>query len=206
MASNENNAFFQWFETISIITGTVIGVLAGAIKIFGKKDSVKENKQFIQVHTEIHETLTELRIKTDSARVQIIQFHNGEYFMDGVSMRKFSLTHESLARGMSADASRIKSLLCSMFLPLLNYIIEDDAKLIDVEKMPHSFCKQFFEDNNVEGFSVLPIKIKNQITGFLLIQWCNGMKFEYLKPFDIEELMESARSAIEVQLASQKKG
>ena len=206
MASEGNNGFMNWFETASIITGTIIGVMAGAIKIFGKKDSVKENKQFIQVHSEIHETLTELRIKTDSARAQIIQFHNGEYFMDGVSMRKFSLTHESLARGMSADASRIKSLLCSMFLPLLNYIIEDDAKLIDVEKMNHSFCKQFFEDNNVEGFSVLPIRVKNQITGFLMVQWCNGMKFEYIKPIEIEELMNTARNAIEVQLASQKKG
>jgi hypothetical protein len=199
--------FSNWFDTASIITGAVLGSVAAVIKIFGKKkDSMKENKEFIQVHSEIHETLTELRIKTDSARVQIIQFHNGEYFMDGVSMRKFSLTHESLARGMSADASRIKGLLCSMFLPLLNYIVQDEAILVDVEKMQHSFCKQFFEDNNVEGFCVLPIKVKNQITGFLFAQWCNDIKYEYVNPIQTQELMESARNAIEVQLTSQKKG
>jgi hypothetical protein len=207
MASSTSNMFSNWFDTASIITGAVLGSVAAVIKIFGKKkDSIKENKEFIQVHSEIHETLTELRIKTDSARVQIIQFHNGEYFMDGVSMRKFSLTHESLARGMSADASRIKGLLCSMFLPLLNYIVQDEAVLVDVEKMPHSFCKQFFEDNNVEGFCVLPIKVKNQITGFLFAQWCNDIKYEYVNPIQTQELMESARNAIEVQLTSQKKG
>lgn len=207
MASNTSNMFSNWFDTASIITGAVLGSVAAVIKIFGKKkDSMKENKEFIQVHSEIHETLTELRIKTDSARVQIIQFHNGEYFMDGVSMRKFSLTHESLARGMSADASRIKGLLCSMFLPLLNYIVQDEAILVDVEKMQHSFCKQFFEDNNVEGFCVLPIKVKNQITGFLFAQWCNDIKYEYVNPIQTQELMESARNAIEVQLTSQKKG
>lgn len=207
MQSNTSNSFLSWFESFSLVTGALVGVAAGLIKLFGKKtDTIKENQEFIQVHSEIHETLTELRIKTDSARAQIIQFHNGEYFMDGVSMRKFSLTHESLARGMSADASRIKGLLCSMFLPLLNYIVANKSVLVDVQKMQHSFCKQFFEDNNVEGFCVLPIKIKNQITAFLLVQWCNGMKFEYTKPIEIEEIMNSARDAIEVQLASQKKG
>jgi hypothetical protein len=207
MASSTSNGFLSWFDTASIITGAVLGAVAATIKIFKKKKtSEEENKQFIQVHSEIHETLTELRVKTDAARAQIIQFHNGEYFMDGVSMRKFSLTHESLARGMSADSFRIKSLLCSMFLPLLNFIVENDPKIQYVGDMPHSFCKQFFEDNNVEGFSVLPIKIKNQITGFVLVQWCNINKLEALVSEDIKECVQDARSAIEVQLAQQKKG
>lgn len=206
MASNENS-FLSWFETAGIVTGTILGTVFAFLKIFKKvKNTEQENKQFIQVHSEIHETLTELRVKADAARSQIVQFHNGEYFMDGVSMRKFSLTHESLARGMSADATRIKGLLCSMFLPLLNYIIANDSKIVFVIDMQHSFCKQFFEDNNVEGFSVLPIKIKNQITGFLLLQWCNMNKLELCKQKNIDELMKDARNAIEVQLAQQKKG
>jgi hypothetical protein len=107
---------------------------------------------------------------------------------------------------MSADSFRIKSLLCSMFLPLLNFIVENDPKIQYVGDMPHSFCKQFFEDNNVEGFSVLPIKIKNQITGFVLVQWCSINKLEALVSEDIKECVQDARSAIEVQLAQQKKG
>lgn len=208
MASSGSNSFLSWFDTASIVVGAVLGTIAGALKVFGgkKKNNEQENKDFIQVHSEIHETLTELRVKADAARAQIIQFHNGEYFMDGVSMRKFSLTHESLARGMSADANRIKGLLCSMFLPLLNFVLENKAILIYTEDMKHSFCKQFFEDNNVEGFCVLPIKIKSQITGFVLLQWCNSTKLESCDFKDIEKLMEHSRSAVEVQLAQQKKG
>lgn len=206
MALTGSNSVFNWFDTASILTATILGSIIAFFRIFGPKGTDEDNKTFIKVHTEIHETLTELRIKTDAARAQVIQFHNGEYFMDGVSMRKFSLTHESLSRGMSADAARIKGLLCSMFLPLLNAVIENNAKVRPMHELHHSFFKQFFEDNNVEGFSVLPIKIKNQITGFLLLQWCNTSKFDAANETEVKLEMESARNAIEVQLAAQKKG
>jgi hypothetical protein len=205
MASNKSDLVLQWFESTSIITAGVIGVVLTALRFIPKRKH-DEDKKYIEVHGEIHETLTELRVKTDAARSQIIQFHNGEYFMDGVSMRKFTLTHESLSRGMSADAGRIKGLLCSMFVPLLNAVVADDPKIISMYDLQHSFFKQFFEDNNVEGFCVLPIRIRNQITGFLLNQWCNSTKFDMVDTSVVKESMLYARNAIEVQLASQKKG
>ena len=206
MESSENNTL-SWFETASIITGSLLGVLVGVLKVFGKKkDNHRENIDFIQVHSQIHESLTELRIQTDAARTQVIQFHNGEYFMDGVSMRKFSLTHESLSRGVSADASRIKGLLCSMFVPLMNFVIKNEANVISVYDIPHSFCKQFFEENNVEGFVVLPLKVRGQLTAFILTQWCSEAKLETVDHKLVKQYMDDARNAIEVQLSQQKKG
>jgi hypothetical protein len=206
MESSENNTL-SWFETASIITGSLLGVLVGVLKVFGKKkDNHKENIDFIQVHSQIHESLTELRIQTDAARTQVIQFHNGEYFMDGVSMRKFSLTHESLSRGVSADDPRIKGLLCSMFVPLMNFVIKNEANVISVYDIPHSFCKQFFEENNVEGFVVLPLKVRGQLTAFVLTQWCSEAKLETVDHKLVKQYMDDARNAIEVQLSQQKKG
>jgi hypothetical protein len=206
MESSENNTL-SWFETASIITGSLLGVLVGVLKVFGKKkDNHKENIDFIQVHSQIHESLTELRIQTDAARTQVIQFHNGEYFMDGVSMRKFSLTHESLSRGVSADAPRIKGLLCSMFVPLMNFVIKNEASVISVYDIPHSFCKQFFEETNVEGFVVLPLKVRGQLTAFVLTQWCSEAKLETVDHKLVKQYMDDARNAIEVQLSQQKKG
>lgn len=205
MASEKSDLILDWFETASLITAGIIGIVLTTLRLIPKIKE-DEDKKYIEVHGDIHETLTELRVKTDAARAQIIQFHNGEYFMDGVSMRKFTLTHESLSRGMSADAGRIKGLLCSMFVPLLNAVVANDPKIISMYDLEHSFFKQFFEDNNVEGFSVLPVKIKNQITGFLLLQWCNSTKFDMADTKIVKEGMIYARNAIEVQLASQKKG
>jgi len=206
MESSENNTL-SLFETASIITGSLLGVLVGVLKVFGrKKDNHRENIDFIQVHSQIHESLTELRIQTDAARTQVIQFHNGEYFMDGVSMRKFSLTHESLSRGVSADDPRIKGLLCSMFVPLMNFVIKNEANVISVYDIPHSFCKQFFEENNVEGFVVLPLKVRGQLTAFILTQWCSEAKLETVDHKLVKQYMDDARNAIEVQLSQQKKG
>ena len=52
----------SWFETVTIISGVVVGIIAACIKMFVKKpDNEKEHVGFIRVHTGIHETLTELR-------------------------------------------------------------------------------------------------------------------------------------------------
>jgi hypothetical protein len=93
------------FEAYSIYAAILFAVLITGYKYWQKyKTLFGKNDNFIFIHSEIHEMLTELRVLTDSARAQIIQFHNGEYFMDGVSMRKFSVTHESLEKGIDSDA------------------------------------------------------------------------------------------------------
>ena len=207
MVSNATSNLFSWFETAGIISAVVFGIIISFIKLFGKtKNNEQENKSFINVHTQIHETLTELRVKTNGARTQVIQFHNGEYFMDGVSMRKFSVTHESVEIGLTTDSERIKGLLCSMFIPLLNFVLENDSKIISIYDVPYSFCRQFFEENNVSGFSVLPIKIKNQITGFILLQWCSDFHLDKADQNLVKNEMIRAKNSIEIQLASQKKG
>ena len=87
--------FIKVFENWSIYSAIAI---AFGFTIWKTTKKYKKDYQtaFTQIHSEIHELLTELRIVTDSARTQVIQLHNGDYFMDGVSMRKFSVTHESL--------------------------------------------------------------------------------------------------------------
>jgi hypothetical protein len=64
---------------------------------------------FIEIHTEIHELLTELRVTTKCMRASILQFHNGDYFMDGISMRKFSVTHESAHKGYNSQVIKLKA-------------------------------------------------------------------------------------------------
>ena len=90
------NGNFNWsedftgvFEHWSIWVAIVSAVILGGIKSFKKIKKAWHTDDFIQIHSEIHEFLTELRVVTDAARTQVIQFHNGEYFMDGISMRKF---------------------------------------------------------------------------------------------------------------------
>lgn len=194
------------FEAYSVYAAILCGLIIGAYKYwqthkteFGKQDN------FINIHSEIHEVLTELRVLTDSARAQIIQFHNGEYFMDGVSMRKFSVTHESLETGIDSDANRIKGLLCSMFVPLLNFVLADDSKIHYIVDLKNSYLKQYLESRNVEAFSVLPIKIMNQLTGFVMVQWCSSLKAERIDENYSMGQMTKIRDRITAQLGQQRK-
>jgi transcriptional regulator with GAF, ATPase, and Fis domain len=197
--------FIKVFENWSIYSAVGIAFAFSVWKFVKKNKKRDYQVEFTSIHSEIHELLTELRLVTDSARTQVIQLHNGEYFMDGVSMRKFSVTHESLERGIDSCATRMHAVLCSLFIPLLTLVLENSAKIQYVTDLKDSYFKQFFESRNIEAFSVLPLKVKNQITGFLLVQWCNSKKIDDIEPVFVSHQVEKIRNAIQVQLLSQPK-
>jgi len=202
---NISQDFVRVFEDWAVYTAIAIGVLIGLKKSWSKVKKEFKNDNFFTVHSEIHELLTELRILTDSARTQIIQFHNGEYFMDGISMRKFSITHESLIRGIGSCVGQMTGSLCSLFVPLLSLVLDNTPIITYTSDLKDSYFKQFFESRNIEAFMVLPINVKNQVTGFVLVQWCSSVKAEEIdKEIAVKEIAK-IRNLVAVQLGLQKK-
>jgi hypothetical protein len=157
------------------------------------------------IHSNIHECLTELRVLTDAARTQVIQFHNGEYFMDGVSMRKLSCTHESVSKGVSAQGDKTTNLLISLFAPLVEKITKDSPEPHLVKEDLEGFSKHSMEASNVHCYSVLPLKHKNNISGFIMTQWCSPVKAKQVMNHsdDIKRYIHAARNQIEIYLDEQ---
>lgn len=197
--------FIKVFESWSITFAVIGAAVFALIKGIKKYKEIFGTDNFITVHSEIHELLTELRVLTDAARSQVIQFHNGEYFMDGISMRKFSLTHESVEKGIESDGERMQGLLCSMFLQLLLLVIENNPKIHFTVDLKDSHVKQYLESRNVEAFSVLPLQKQNQMTGFVMVQWCSGSKAENLDPVYCSGEMKKITDSVNAQLAHQKR-
>lgn len=168
-----------------------------------------KNKKFItdiwSVHGNIHESLTELRVLTDAARVQLVQFHNGEYFMDGVSMRKMSCTHESVSKGVSAQGDKINNLLISLFTPLIEDVTKNSPLPCLVKNQKDSFGKHSFESANIHCYCVLPIHHKNMICGYIMSQWCSPQKAKNVMsdPEKYAKEITNARNQIEVYLDEQ---
>jgi hypothetical protein len=92
-----------------------------------------------------------------------------------------------------------------MFLPLLTQVTEDIGKVRYLQDLKDSYVKQYFESRNVEAFSVLPIRINNLITGFVLVQWCNSKIVDSLDNVYVTAEMRKITNSITVQLAQQKK-
>tara|TARA_R110000824_G_scaffold35065_1_gene110436 strand:- start:274 stop:909 length:636 start_codon:yes stop_codon:yes gene_type:complete len=191
----------------AIVLATFVGGFAIGLKRIPKfKPSPQKDKNYWKLHSNIHEVLTELRIKTGCARAQAIQFHNGEYFMDGVCMRMKTLTHESIARGVQGEGRIKQRLQLSMFIPLMEIIIRNKPDVHLIETCEESYCKQFMESSNVVSFGVLPLKKAGMITGYIMCQWCSVQKTKSLKKSVVEEELTKARDMIEVHINQQKAG
>lgn len=160
-------------------------------------------EKFWDVHTKIQDTITELRLRVDCARTHLVQFHNGGYFLDGISMKRMSLTHESLERSVAGEIKNHQDLLMTMFMPLLEKIRNDDGTLHYVNKLEDSYTKQHMESGNVIAFSVLPIRRNNMITGYAMAQWCSWNKVDDIDEEMMEDWMNRSQSLIEVELINQ---
>ena len=200
----------QWVEIGVAGVAIAVGVAIGIHRILkGKKMTTllteKEKLQFPtscfwQTHTRVHETLTELRVKTDCARAQLVQFHNTGNFLDGISMKKMSLTHESLEKGVSSEMSIKRDLLLSMCIDGLNLLLQDDPQLYMVSDLEDSWCKQFMENSNVVAFSFLPLRRQGMVIGYVMCQWCSWTKTDLIEEEEMVAEITDARNLIEIQL------
>jgi len=195
---------FNFNHWIELGIAVAVAISASIWKLWPKK-IYKEDDMDWKIHTDIHEQLTELRVLSYAARAQLIRFHNGEYFMDGVSMRKLSLTHESLARGISAESDKKTNLLISLFSPLIEKIINNSADMYFTTSEKEGFHKSFLEISNINSFMVLPVKYKNNINGYLMLQWCspNKTKKALNNIVQISKLLTDVRDRTQVLLEEQ---
>ena len=192
----------EFVEKIAISVAGLLGIGYGFKKFWKSK---RKTDNFILIHSEINELLTELRLSSDSMRVSVLQFHNGEYFMDGISMRKFSITHESSHKGYTSQALKFKNTLCSLFVPLLTKVIENNSLIFSIQSKPaNSYAKHFFEDEFVSHIACLPVKNKNVNVGFILVQWHKDYAPDLAKEQEFMNHFNAIRSSIEVQLSYQK--
>jgi len=205
------DVFGSWVEVGMIAAVVIAGALTVLLPLFRKTKKVKVHglkypDQFNwDTHSRIHERLTELRVITDCARTQVVQFHNGGHFLDGISMKKMSLTHESLANGCSSEMETKRDLLMSLCLEGLELLRDDEAKLHIVDQLEDSWCKNFMQSSNVIAFSFLPIRKWGEIMGYVMCQWCSWSKTDNVDEISAAKELETARNDVEVQLSQQLK-
>jgi hypothetical protein len=190
----------KFLEATAVVVAGTLGVIWGVVKFWKRP----KDDNFIEIHTQIHELLTELRVKSHAMRASIIQFHNGEYTMDGISMRKFSVTHESTHKGYTSQVMKLKGNLCSMYIPLLTKVVENKNNIHHTSALPESYVKGFLDDENVSQYACLPLKSKGANVGFLLVQWHHDFEIPGEYQEEAMNIFENLRDSIEMQLSQQK--
>ncbi len=200
----------SWVEVGMVVTAIVIGVftgyhlLRGWIK--GGRISSPCSPRFRSKHTRVHELLTELRVKVSADRSSILQFHNGGKFLDGSSVKKFSLTHESCSVGVSESMSTRQNLLASAFVDMLDRLSDNKPSIVATSNLPDSNFKRHLESNRTLVFSLMPVKDSRGmlIEGCLLAEWCNWDNADLIDDDKVELYLSEYSRHIESRLSETK--
>jgi len=203
----------EWAKVGISIGAVAVGFFTFVLRHKKKKKKTKDiispildfPEEFWNVHTNIQETITELRLMVDCARTQLIQFHNGGEFLDGISMKKMSLTHESLERSIAGESDDSQEMTMSMYMPFLKHIKADDAQIQYVSHMEECHARHALESANIIAFSVLPIKKDNLIVGYVCAQWCRWEKVDNAEEEIVIDWLNRSQSLIEVELINQRR-
>lgn len=159
-----------------------------------------------QKNSEINGVLYELREVLDAQRTVVGQYHNGGNFLDGNSIKRFSISHESVASGVSYNAWEMQNILVSLFWEIVPLLQENDAKGRIVSELLDSPTKARLVEKGVYSFSILPIRRwckknrKLQITGYVYAAWSDKESYDGKPESYIGTQLRNARSVIENQL------
>tara|TARA_R100000455_G_C6205934_1_gene75091 strand:+ start:46 stop:687 length:642 start_codon:yes stop_codon:yes gene_type:complete len=200
------DVFGSWMDVGLAVGMFVIGLAFVFKSIMGLKKSkgCSPFKQHtIAVHTKVHEQLTELRVLTGAGRAQICMFHNGGTFESGSSMKKFSVTHESLALAIESTLQKKKEMVASAFTHLIEHVSKDDPTPLIISEMEDSFWKSFLESQRVLMTCNLPIfcQAKGVIVGYLCLEWCSLKHMDDADDEKIQMEMEEKRSIVQALIS-----
>jgi hypothetical protein len=190
------------------IVGASVGVW-GAIRRQRAKLrwNSKRERKFVEKHSRIHEMLTELRVTVQASRAIVFQFHNGGSFVDGGSIKRFSVTHESCEAGTTSVVLDSQDVLLTRYTNMIGIMDSTPSAIIAVSSMPVTPFRSALEINKVEYFTISPLRCDDGITplGFLCCHWCSGdtieeINQEGISDSKIEGVIEQATTAINAYL------
>jgi len=202
------DVFGSWVEIGMVGVALLAGILLGVPAIHAmiqsrknKKDKVV-TKDFVRTHTRINEYLTEARVLLDCARTQVVQFHNGGEYINGVSMKKLSMTHESVTDGITDTQQETQDAHISLYAEKVEAVLNNNSKPQLTSSLKPSFFKRTLETNRVLLFCVLPLRDlnKNKTIGCVTAQWCSWEKVDDVDYIEVSRKMEETRKLIEGQL------
>ena len=208
MSSSDTGNFDLWMNVGTAIFAMIAGMFTGAAYLrkkmtFWRKEEEKGaaiTVDDIRKYGQVQELITTLRNMTSADRTQILQFHNGGKFLDGSSMKRMSVTHESCRQGVAYEYMHMQAVLATLLWEKIELVKKDDSQIHFTKNLTDSTLKTYCRSKGTEAFSILPIRKDNMLIGFINIDWLDAEEVPN-KPLDFANVFEEYRGYIELQLA-----
>lgn len=185
-----------WVPLLTAIVGSIGTVLSIRYRhsLQLKREQAKCHVQeAVEQDTELLAKLEELRSNVGASRACIYQFHNGGEYYTGRSMQKFSMTYETVSKGISRNQTARQNVPVSACNETLSQLIKDRRLYyVDVKKeMPESLCKFIAtEDGTKSMYKWAIYDLEKRALGYLQIDFVGKKK--NLSEDDIQDLEMSA--------------
>lgn len=204
-----SEAFAKWFELGVAVVAVFSGLFIGgnhAVRYIRQRYAVRNQESFNHVNMRLWEVLSELRIKSKSSRVSLIQFHNGGKFADGSSMRKMSISHQSCDNKTSSTMQFRQDVLVSRFVEVIQQLRDNEPHIRNVRTMLDSNTKKFYELHDTLAYCILPLFCSDSLVvyGYITIEWCDTIDIDNVDEKDIQHEFDYARHQVSFLLNSAK--
>lgn len=187
-------------SVISAATSIIVAIITVVFKTWmDAKSAAKKLQQEESIFADdlgemvaVHEFIEKLRKEYKFDRVAICQFHNGGKFLNGRSMKKFSMTYETVAPGIEKIKRRYQNVLVSEFPKLFSAMLDNDFMIItpDMEQYP-SMRREMTSNGIVQAIKV-PIRgLRGDMLGFLTCHVI-GEESDLIGEYLHEEFVEKA--------------
>ena len=199
-----------WINIGAAIVGLIGGMLASVTYLKNRIMFWKKQEEIdaaitvddIRRYGQVQEILTTIRNSCDADRVQILQFHNGGKFLDGSSMKRMSVTHESCSYGVAYEYMHMQAVLATLLWEKIEMVKKDEPQIHIVKNLSESTLRTYCRSKGSEAFAVLPIRKDTLVIGFVNLDWLDE---ETIPSNSIEfaTILEEQRNYIELQLAKE---
>lgn len=128
-------------------------------------------------HARVKKMLAELRVESRADRAHVVQYHNGDYYDNQSSIKKFTYCYEDLKNGISSTVSSYQNCLVSSYIDGLELLMNEDKPVnkLRFDDLDSCLYKSKMIDDGVHLHVGVPLrgKIKGElkIIGFILLSY-----------------------------------
>jgi len=116
----------------------------------------------------VNDFIEDMRQRYGFDRVSICQFHNGGKFLNGKSMKKFSMTYEMASPGIEKIKRKYQNVMVSEFPRLFAAMLKTDFMIITPESTEYPDIVREMEVNGiVQSVKVVIRGLRGDILGFI---------------------------------------
>lgn len=178
---------------ISAITSIVVAIITVVVKNLLDVRAAKKKAELEEIIDEgdlgemvaINDFIEDLRQEYGFDRVSICQFHNGGKFLNGRSMKKFSMTYETVSPGIEKIKRKYQNVLVSEFPRLFAAMLKTDFMIITPDDHEYPAMRREMEVNGiVQAVKVVIRGLRGEILGFITchnIGESDGLVGDYLR-------------------------